>query len=306
LAKLSVTFLGTSSAAPTRSRGLPALAVQREGEVVVMDCGEGIQRQILSHSIGLNKDTTILITHLHGDHVTGLLGLLQTMGLAQRKKPLTIVAPSDLPEWIGLSSRILHFGLPFEIQFVAAKSGRVLTTRGFAIRATKADHSVEAFCYVVQEHERPGIFFPEKAKRLGIPEGKMWSSLQKGRTIALGNRTIAAREVTGLPRPGRKIGYSGDTRPSRRLSQFFRNCDLLVFDSTFAGKDKEKAAERKHSTSIEAAGVAKDAHARRLVLTHFSARYKNVSALVKEARSVFPNTIAASDGLRIEVDYPVS
>ena len=304
MAKLSVTFLGTSSAAPTKGRGLPAIAVQREGEVVIMDCGEGIQRQILGQGIGLNKDTTILITHLHGDHVTGLLGLLQTMGLAQRRKPLTIVAPSPLLEWLGLTSRILHMGLPFELRFVPAKGGKVLMTRGFTVKGAKADHSVEAFCYVVEEHKRPGVFFPEKAKKLRIPEGKLWSRLQKGRKVKLGDRVITARDVTGLPRPGRRIGYSGDTRPSRRLSRFFSRCDLLVFDSTFVSKDKEKAVERKHSTSVEAAVVAKEAHARRLVLTHFSARYKSVSALVKEARSVFPNTIPASDGLVVEVDYP--
>ena len=304
MVKLSVTFLGTSSAAPTEKRGLPGIAIQREGALVILDCGEGIQRQLLKLRLGLNHDTTILITHLHGDHVTGLLGLLQTMSLAQRTKPVTIVAPEGLSKWLKLTYETLHIGLTFEIRFVPAKSGRVLRSRDFDFRATRADHSIEAFSYVVQEHDRPGVFFPQKARRLGIPEGKLWSRLQRGRAVKIGGRLFRPGEVMGPTRPGRRMGYSGDTRPSKRLTRFFLGCDLLVFDSTFASKDKHRAVERKHSTSPEAARVALEAHARRLVLTHFSARYRSVSALVREARTIFPGALAASDGLRLEVGYP--
>ncbi len=304
MVNLTVTFLGTSSAAPTKGRALPAMAIQREGDVIIMDCGEGIQRQILAYGIGLNKTTTILITHLHGDHVTGLLGLLQTMSLAQRTKPLTIVAPAALLKWIQLTSQIMHIGLTFDIRFVPAHRGTLLRTPAFDIKATNATHSVEAFCFLVEEHRRPGVFFPGKAKELGIPEGKLWSKLQSGRRVTVNGRIFKSRDVTGPPRPGRRIGYSGDTRPSSRLSKFFKKCDLLIFDSTFVSADSDKAMVRKHSTSTEAAEMAKSAGVRRLVLTHFSARYRNVSALVKEARAVFPDTVAAADGLRIHVDYP--
>jgi ribonuclease Z len=304
LVDLTVTFLGTSSAAPTKGRALPAIAIQREGDVVIMDCGEGIQRQILAFGIGLNKTTTILVTHLHGDHTTGLLGLLQTMSLAQRTKPLTIVAPSALLKWIRLTSEIMHVGLTFDIVFVPARRGTLLKTSAFVIRATKAAHSIEAFSFLVEERRRPGVFFPDKARELGIPEGKLWSKLQSGRRVAVGGQTVDPSKVTGPPRPGRRIGYSGDTRPSPRLSKFFKKCDLLIFDSTFSNSDRDKAVERKHSTSREAAEMAKSAGAQKLVLTHFSARYRNVSTLVREARAVFPNTVAASDGLRIKVDYP--
>lgn len=304
MVKLTVTFLGTSSAAPSRSRGLPSIAIQREADLIIMDCGEGIQRQLLGLGLGLNNDTTILITHLHGDHVTGLLGLLQTMSLAQRRKELTIVAPPALLEWLQLTSKLLHIGLTFEIRFVPVRSGTVLRTNHFDVKATKAEHSVEAFCYLIREHHRPGVFFPGKARKLGIPEGNLWSRLQKGRMVTLGRRKIDPRLVMGPPRPGRAIGYSGDTRPSKRLAKFFHDTDLLVFDSTFASRDSEKALERKHCTSVEAAEVAKEARAKKLILTHFSARYKNISALVREARSVFPATVAAKDGLRIDVDYP--
>jgi ribonuclease Z len=296
--------LGTSSAAPTKGRGLPAVAVQREGEVVILDCGEGIQRQVMNLGIGLNKETAILITHLHGDHVTGLLGLLQTMSLAQRSRPLTIVAPPPLLKWLEVTADLLRIGLTFRIDFKPVRNGTVLRTSGFIVKAARAAHSVEAYSYVVEEKTRPGVFFPAKAKRLGVPEGRLWSRLQKGRKVNARGRTIEPGQVTGPPRPGRKIGYSGDTRPTRRLVRFFSGCDLLIFDSTFLGKDKDKAVERKHSTSLEAAQVALTARAKRLVLTHFSARYRGVSALVREARSVFPETTAAADGLVLAVDYP--
>jgi ribonuclease Z len=306
LVKLTVTFLGTSSAAPTKDRGLPAVAVQREGEVILMDCGEGVQRQVIGKGIGLNRDMAVLVTHLHGDHVTGLLGLLQTMGLAQRRKPLSVVGPSDLLRWLKVTSQVLHMGLTFPIEFHEARTGVVLRTRSFRVRATKAIHSIEAYSYLVEENPRPGEFHPEIAKALGVPEGRLWSKLQKGKSVSLGRRTVSSDQVTGPPRPGRKIGYSGDTRPSPRLARFFKGCDLLIFDSTFSGQDRDKALERKHSTCVEAAEVAVRAGAKRLALTHFSARYTSSARLVREARGVFPNTIAASDGMSVTVDYPPS
>ena len=247
---------------------------------------------------------TILVTHLHGDHVAGMLGLLQTMSLAQRRKPLNIVGPVKLLRWLKVTAELLHFGLTFPIRFTSARPGVVMRTSGFRVRAARAVHSVEAFSYLIEEESRPGVFHPEKARALDIPEGKLWSKLQKGRPVNLESRTIYPSEVTGPPRPGRRIGYSGDTRPSPRLARFFAGCDLLIFDSTFKGSDQNKAVERKHSTSVEAAELAKKAGVGRLALTHFSARYSSASPLVREARKIFPNTVAASDGMTLEVDYP--
>jgi ribonuclease Z len=293
--------LGTSSAAPTPGRGLPAVAVRREGELVLLDCGEGIQRQILQQGMGLNKETTILISHLHGDHVTGLLGLLQTMGLAQRAKPLTLVAPSPLLGWLEKTYETLHIGLTFPLRFVSVRQGRVLETRSFSITAAKAEHSIEAYSYRVEEHRRPGVFYPEKARRLGVPEGRLWSRLQGGKKVTVKGKKVAPSEVTGPPRRGRAVGYSGDTRPVKRLVSFFRGCDLLIFDSTFADRDSERAVERKHSTATDAARLAREARVGRLALTHFSARYASTSGLVREAKRIFPRTFAARDGLKVEV-----
>jgi ribonuclease Z len=226
------------------------------------------------------------------------------MSLAQRHKPLNIVGPSKLLRWLKVTSELLNIGLTFPIQFSEAKPGTVLRTRSFKFRAAKAVHSVEAFAYVVEEHGRPGVFHPDKAKELGIPEGKLWSRLQKGRTALVNGRKVEPSEVTGPPRPGRKVGYSGDTRPSSGLRRFFSGCDLLIFDSTFSAKDADKAKERKHTTSVEAAALAKEAGVRKLALTHFSARYTTTASLVREARRVFPNTVAGADGMTLAVDYP--
>ncbi|MDG6985405.1 MAG: ribonuclease Z [Nitrososphaerota archaeon] len=300
-AKVRVTFLGTSSAAPTRDRGLPAIVVRREGHVILMDCGEGVQRQILEESVGLGKDLTVLVTHLHGDHVSGLLGLLQTMSMAGRKKPVDMVAPAKLLKWLDVTSDLLNVGLTFPIRFVPARPGVVLRYRDFRIRAARATHSVDAFSYVVEEGPRSGVFHPDRARALRVPEGKLWSTLQKGRSVKVGDRRVSPSEVTGPRRRGVKIGYSGDTRPSPSLVRFFRGCDLLIFDSTFRASDAAKAKERKHSTSVEAAAVAKRAKVRKLALTHFSARYVETGPLVREARKVFPETVAAFDGLTLEV-----
>lgn len=306
LAKLIVTFLGTSSATPTRSRNLPSILIERDGDGMMLDCGEGVQKELFKYRGGLSRLSTILITHLHGDHVMGLVGLFQSMTLTQRANPITLVGPTGLLKWLKTTFRMLRIGLTFEIIFHPANTGIVLRTQHYTIRAARADHSVEAFSYVIEERKRPGIFHPEKARALGVPEGKLWARLQRGRTVHIGERTYRPADVLGPSREGRKIGYSGDSRPSESLARFFRGCNLLVFDSTFHSRDRDKAVERKHSTAREAATLAKKAKVGELVLTHFSARYRSVVPLLKDAREVFPNTKAASDGLRLEIPYPTS
>jgi ribonuclease Z len=282
---------------------MPAIAVKREGEVILMDCGEGIQTQILKYGVGLKNSVVILITHLHGDHVNGLLGLLQTLSMSQRTAPLTIVAPAPLLRWLRTSMEVMNIGLTFELKFFAAKPGTVFRSKEYSIRATKARHSVEAFAFLLEEHERPGIFDPQSAKRLGIPEGRKWSSLQHGRSVVVGGKRFRPADVMGEKRRGRKVGYSGDTRPTVSLARFFRDSDLLIFDSTFSPDDRDKAEERMHSTSVEAAELSRNANARKLILTHFSARYRRVESLLRDARKIMPETVAAADGLTIEVPY---
>jgi ribonuclease Z len=266
-----------------------------------MDCGEGAQGSFVRFGLGLNREMLVLITHLHGDHVNGLLGLLQTMGMSRRIRTLTIVAPGELFGWLQNTMEVLHIGLTFDVRFVAVKSGVVHRGSDFRIRAARASHSIDAWSYIYEELPRPGVFDPKKAQALGIPEGRKWSSLQRGRTVTVKGRKFYPGQVLGPERPGRSIGYSGDTRPSKKLVKFFAGVDLLIFESTFASRDADKAVERKHSTAVEAAELARESGAKRLVLTHFSARYRRTDALVREAKKVFGDTVAAHDGLTLEV-----
>ncbi len=277
------------------------MAIRREGQVVLMDCGEGAQGRFVKFGLGLNREMLVLITHLHGDHVNGLLGLLQTMGLSKRIRTLTIVAPKELFDWLKMTMEVLHIGLPFEVRFVPVRSGVVFRGKDFRVRAARASHSIDSWAYVFEELPRPGVFNPKKALSLGVPEGKKWSSLQHGRSVVAGGVRIQPSQVIGPARRGRTVGYSGDTRPTRRLAGFFSGVDLLIFESTYASKDADLAVERKHSTALEAAQLAKDAGVHRLVLTHFSARYRRPDLLLREAREIFPETVAARDGLVIEI-----
>jgi len=266
-----------------------------------MDCGEGAQKSFVERGLGMNKATAILITHLHGDHVNGLLGLLQTMSMSQRTRALVLVAPRELRGWLRDTMKVLNIGLTFDLEFVQARPGVVLRRDGYRIRCARATHSVDAWSYLFEETPRPGVFDSMRAVALGVPEGRKWSALQHGRSVVVGGRKVRPGEVMGPRRAGRRVGYSGDTRPSGTLVRLFAGADLVIFDSTFATRDADKARERMHSTSAEAAALAKRAGAKRLVLTHFSARYRNVRQLVREAAAVFPNTVAAHDGLVIEV-----
>jgi ribonuclease Z len=299
--KLEVVFLGTSSATPTKNRSLPAIAVRREGQVILMDCGEGAQGSFVRFGLGLNKEMLILITHLHGDHVNGLLGLLQTMSMSQRIRTLTIVAPPELFGWLRTTMEVFHIGLSFDVSLVPVRSGVVYRGKDFRVRAARANHSVDAWSFVFEELPRPGVFDPTKARALGIPEGRKWSSLQRGGRVVVAGVRIHPGQVLGPARAGRSIGYSGDTRPTKRLARFFSGVELLIFDSTFAARDADRAVERKHSTSSEAALLAREAGVKRLALTHFSARYKRTDGLLREAQKIFPDTVAARDGLVLDV-----
>lgn len=266
-----------------------------------MDCGEGAQGSFVRFGLGLNREMLVLITHLHGDHVNGLLGLLQTMSMSQRVRALTIVAPPELFGWLKTTMEVFHIGLTFDVALVPVRSGVVYRGKDFRVRAARANHSVDAWSFVFEELPRPGVFDAAKARSLGVPEGKKWSSLQRGRSVVVGGVRVHPSQVLGPERPGRSIGYSGDTRPTKRLERFFSGVELLIFDSTFAAKDADRAVERKHSTSTEAALLAREAGVRGLVLTHFSARYRRTDGLLRESRRIFPDTVAARDGLVVDV-----
>lgn len=298
---MKLVFLGTSGAQPTEERGLTCICLEKEGEILMFDAGEGSQFSYLKSGLGWNKKMKIFVTHLHGDHCIGILGLLQTMTMHNRTESLEIYGPDGIEEFIAANIKVLNFGLSFPVMITSIAEEKVVDEKTYSVFSCKANHSIPAYSYRFEEKDRPGRFNAEKAKRLGIPEGKLWNQLQNGHEVKVGEKIIKPSEVLGDKRPGKKIGISGDTRPTKDLEEFFKNCNYLSFDSTFLDELKDKAIETHHSTAKEAAILAKNANVENLILTHFSARYKDESVLVNEARAIHGSVIGAKDLLEIEI-----
>jgi ribonuclease Z len=252
----------------------------------------------------MNRKMKIFISHMHADHCVGLLGLLQTMALQGRENPVQVYGEPRVGEFLRENMRIINFGLTYDVTTHSIdEEGLVAREEDYEVRCCNANHSVNSFAFCLQEYERPGRFNIEEAKRLGIPEGELYGRLQRGQDIVHSGKKIESRQVVGPSRKGRKIGISGDTRPTEKLVEFFQGSDVLIFESTYGEDKKQKAIENWHSTAAEAAGVAKRANARKLFLTHFSARYDETSVLVKEASEVHSNVEAAEDLKVVDVPY---
>ena len=298
---MKLVYLGTSAAAPTPERSLTCICLVRENEVLMFDAGEGAQVAYLKAGLPWNKKMKIFVTHLHGDHCLGILGLLQTMSMQKRTESLEIYGPAGIEEFITANIKVLNFGLPFPVFITIVEQGDVVNEKKYRISCCEAQHGIPAFSYCFEENEKPGVFYPEKAKELGIPEGKMWQELQNGNSVEVNGVKIDSSQVTGDKRPGKKIGISGDTRPTEKLENFFTNSDYLSFDCTFSFDLKDRAIETNHGTAKEAAELAKNANVKNLILTHFSARYSDESVLLDEAKQIHESVIAAKDLLEIEI-----
>ena len=300
---LRVIFLGTSGAIPTVERSLPATLIQRGREMLMFDCGEGLQRQMVKARVGFHRRMKIFLSHLHGDHVLGLPGLLQTMALMDRKVKLEVYGPEGMKAFLQCVRESLQFGLTFPVEIhEILDAGQVCSEAEYAVEAAKSNHVIPSFAYAFVEKPRPGKFYPEKARALGIPEGELWSKLQHAETVTLADgRIVNPEAVTGDLRRGRKIVYSGDTRPFRGFARFAAGADLLVHDSTFDDALSDKAEEDGHSTPGQAAHLAKASKVKKLVLTHISARYTGSSLLLEQARAIFAETVVANDFLVLEL-----
>ena len=298
---MKLVFLGTSAAQPTENRGLSCICLEREGEILMFDAGEAAQIAYMKSGLGWNKKMKIFVTHLHGDHCVGILGLLQTMSMQNRTETLEIFGPSGIEEFIAANIKVLNFGLSFPVLINTIKEGKIFENEKYSLHACKANHSITAFSYRFEEKDKPGRFNVERAKELGIPEGEMWNKLQNGNEIKINEKTIKPEQVLGEKRPGVKIGISGDTMPTKELEEFFKGCSYLVFDSTFLDEEKQKAQDTCHSTAKQAATVGKNAGVKNLVLTHFSARYKDEKEHLKEAKKIHNSVITARDLLEIEI-----
>ncbi|MBA3659949.1 MAG: ribonuclease Z [Gemmatimonadales bacterium] len=301
---LSVTFLGTGAATPTVDRNVASLAVHREGEMLLFDCGEGTQRQMMRYGVGFSF-AEIFFTHYHADHLLGVIGLLRTLGLQDRTAPMTLYGPRGAQRILG---NAIVFGIErnkFPVEVIEVKPGDRLARAEYDIVVFATEHRADTVGYALVEHTRLGRFNPERARELGVPEGPFWGRLHKGETVMLEDgRTVSPADLVGAPRTGRTLVYSGDTRPCATLLEAARGADLLVHEATFGSEESERAQETGHSTAAEAGRVAKEAGVRRLVLTHISPRYtRDAPELVAEARAVFPETTIARDGMTVDVPY---
>lgn len=299
----SVRFLGTSAARPTVERAVSAIAIVREGETLLFDCGEGTQRQMMRYGVSFGLDD-IFITHTHSDHILGLTGLLRTLSLQGRTEPLRLWGPRGSAKVLRACVTLGGDRIAFAVNITEIEAGSVLQRRDYAIETFPVDHAgVRALGYRIAEHDRLGRFNPELARAMGIPEGPLWGRLHRGETVTLPDgRSIGPASFVGGARRGRKVVLTGDTRPCESTVAAAWDADLLVHEATFGTDEAERARETGHSTAAEAATIAQAAGARRLVLTHLSARYSRDWAPIEaEARAVFPATQVARDGLEIEL-----
>lgn len=306
MSALQIVFLGTSAAAPTAYRNLSGLYLKREGQGFLFDCGEGTQRQMIRFGTGFSLDA-VFFTHFHADHYLGIIGFVRTLGMLGRTTPLVMYGPKPaatfLPKVIKLG--VDEVTLPIEI--VEAEPGQVLLRGdGYRIEAFATDHRIPSIGYVLIEDARPGRFDVAKAQALGIPTGPLFGKLQRGETIVLPDgRSIVPQLVVDAPRPGRRIVISGDTRPCDGTLAASEGADVLIHEATFGDLEQLRARETRHSTAREAAIIARDAHVKRLVLTHLSTRYdREAHTLLHQAREETKSGTlveVADDGLLLDV-----
>ena len=300
---LRVTFLGTGGSLPTPHRNPSAILVNRKGELMLFDCGEGAQQQMMRAKTGMMKLSSIFITHLHADHILGIPGLIQTMSFHGREDPLFIYAPERSFEQITYLTHIGYTRPRFDVRITELSPGDVIERDEYDVTAIKTEHNVPSIGYALFEHQRTGRFDRERAIELGVPPGPLFSRLQRGESVTVDGKTVHPEDVLGSPRPGRRIVYTGDTRPTDTVLEASRGVDLLIHDGSLAHDLVDWARETMHSTAREAALLAKEAGVRKLVLTHISSRYADPSPIVKDAEAVFDRVQVARDFLEIEIPY---
>ncbi len=300
---IRITFLGTAASRPTVGRNVSGIAIQREGDLMLFDCGEGTQRQMMRFATGFGVQA-IFLTHLHADHFLGIIGLLRTMALQGREEPIRLFGPPGGEEVL---LQAIHLGVErihFPVLVRELRAGDQIHFGDYDVRAYEVRHGTSAIGYALEEHPRLGRFDVEKARALGIPEGPLFGRLHRGEAVTVSGRLIHPEEVVGNPRRGRLVVYTGDTRPAGETVDVARGADLLIHEATFTEDEADRAHETFHSTARGAALIAREANVERLILTHISARHtQDPSPLGEEARAVFTNSIVAHDGLTLELGY---
>ena len=325
---MELIILGSAAATPIKDRNLSSIALKYRNQILLFDCGEDFQRRFAEAGLKFNKPMKIFITHFHGDHIIGLPGFLFRLSLNDRTAPMMIYGPRNLYLYLLLHKRILGLKAKYPIKIVEIdhetneliefegldseepirtiklNNNTIFDYKYFSIKYALVEHSVITFAYAFTEKPRYGKFNPDRARDLGIPESNLWKKLQEGQIIELNGKTIdpVKEGIVGPKKPGRKITYSGDLKPSDSLINLGRDSDILIHEATFAKALAETAKEKKHSTSVDAAIDAKKMNAKQLILTHISARHENeAQKILEEAKEIFSNTILAEDLLKIEL-----
>lgn len=300
---IRVTFLGTAASRPTVSRNVSGLAIAREGELLMFDCGEGTQRQMMRYGTGFSLND-IFFTHMHADHFLGVIGLLRTLGLQAREEPIHLWAPVG---GRAILRDAVHLGVErvtFDVHIHEVQPDEPIERDGYDIVPFRAMHGPAAVGYALIEHERLGRFNPDRARELGVPEGPLFGQLHRGEPVEVDGRLIRPEKVVGERRPGRRVVYTGDSRPSKITIKYAQDADLLIHDATFGDDEADRARDTGHSTAREAAQVARQAGALRLALTHISSRYAEDSRILeREARDLFQASFVAYDGQQIEIPF---
>lgn len=297
---IELTFLGTGSSIPTAKRNHASIWLRHEGEVMLFDCGEGTQTQILKSGHNFMKIDRIFITHWHADHWAGLIGLILTMNMEERKRPLYIYGPEadrfirdilDLGYW-GAGFRLIPKHIPYEGDEITS----VLKTKDFEITSIPVEHSVPSVGYCFKEHDTINVDIKKAERLYGLKEGPLVGKLKKTGEVTVKGKKITLDDV-GFKKKGAKIVYSGDTSPCKNMVKLAESADVLIHDSTFT----EEIEDRRHSGAKEAAETARKANVKKLILTHFSRRYTDEKVLEKEARKIFKNSVAAKDFMKLSV-----
>lgn len=300
---LDVCLLGTGGMMPLPYRWLTALMIRFNGSQLLIDCGEGTQIAMKEKGWSFKPIDVICFTHYHGDHISGLPGLLLTMGNADRTEPLTLIGPKGLERVVN-SLRVIAPELPFELKFIEiTEPEQSLELNGYRLTAFRVRHNVICYGYTI-EIDRAGKFDVQRAMEQEIPK-EYWKHLQRGENLELEGRKLTPDMVLGPPRKGIKLTYCTDTRPTDSIRQHAKGSDLFICEGMYGEKEKAaKAVEYKHMTFYEAAEIARDAEVKEMWLTHYSPSLTRPEEYMDDVRTIFPRAIAGKDRMTTELDFP--